>query len=269
MLTMVYKIYGYVFGRVLFGKLNKFLYQLSLRGLGILNYQGEYLIGENAWLKSYLKGKSKPIVFDVGANIGDYSKTIFEINQEARVFAFEPHPKTFKNLIHNIKFKNFEAFNVGVGNEKGILELFDYDTKDGSSHASLYKDVIKDLHKGNPISHSVNIITLDKVLNDKNIHELDLLKIDTEGNEYNVLEGVKTFLEKKKIKAIHMEFNEMNIISKSSFKDFWDLLSDYDFYRILPGGELLPIKDYSPIMTEIYAFQNIVAMLKNNQELEK
>jgi hypothetical protein len=47
MLTMVYKIYGYVFGRVLFGKLNKFLYQLSLRGLGILNYQGEYLIGEN------------------------------------------------------------------------------------------------------------------------------------------------------------------------------------------------------------------------------
>ena len=119
------------------------------------------------------------------------------------------------------------------------------------------------MHKGNPISHLVEIITLDKLLSDKNIIEIDLLKIDTEGNEYNVLLGVKSFLKKRKIKAIHLEFNEMNIISKSTFKDFWDLLLDYKFYRILPGGELLPIKNYIPLMTEIYAFQNIVAILKD------
>lgn len=262
MLSTIYKVYAYVFGRVLFVKMNKFLYQISLRGLGILNFQGDYLIGENAWIKNYLKDKKKPIVLDVGANVGNYSKTIFEVNQNAKVLAFEPHPSTFKKLMNNIKFENFQAFNVGVGNSEGTLELYDYDTKDGSSHASLYKDVIKDLHKGNPISHSVEIITLDKLLNNQNITEIDLLKIDTEGNEYNVLLGIQSFLEKNKIQAIHMEFNEMNIVSKSSFKDFWDLLSNYNFYRILPGGGLLPIKNYSPIMTEIYAFQNIVAILK-------
>jgi hypothetical protein len=54
----------------------------------------------------------------------------------------------------------------------------------------------------------------------------------------------------------------MNIVSKSTFKDFWDFLSGYNFYRLLPGGALLPIEDYSPILNEIYAFQNIIAILK-------
>ena len=98
----------------------------------------------------------------------------------------------------------------------------------------------------------------------QNVQVIDLLKIDTEGNEFNVLLGCKEFLKNRQVKAIHFEFNEMNIVSKVSFKDFWDLLSDYNFYRILPGGGLLPIKNYSPIMCEIYAFQNIVAILKES-----
>lgn len=262
MLSSVYKIYGYLFAKPIFRKLNMFLYHISLRGLGILNYQGEYLTGEKAWLKNYLKDKRNPVVLDVGANVGNYSKDILASNDNVKVFAFEPHPTTFKKLISNINEKNFKAFNFGVGDVEGKLELFDYDNKDGSSHASLYRDVIKDLHKGNPISHTVDIIKLDEFLSNENIDKIDLLKIDTEGNEFKVLIGCMNHLKSKKIKAIHMEFNEMNIISKVSFKDFWDLLEDYDFYRILPGGALIPIKNYAPISCEIYAFQNIVAILK-------
>lgn len=262
MLGVIYRLYAYLFAKKFFIKFNKFLYQISLRGLGILNYQDEYLTGENAWLRKYLKERKNPLVLDVGANIGNYSNSILEINHEVTVLAFEPHPNTYKKLTANVSSKKFEAFNVGVGNTKGILELYDYNTNDGSQHASLYKDVIKDLHKGNPISHSVEIIKLDDFLKSKNINNIDLLKIDTEGNEYNVLLGVKSFLDAKKINAIHFEFNEMNIVSKVSFKDFWDLLPNYKFYRILPGGNLLKINNYFPINTEIYAFQNIVAILE-------
>lgn len=264
MLSVIYKAYGYLFARNIFRKFNTFLYQISLRGLGVLNYQGEYLTGERAWLRGYLKNKVNPLVLDVGANVGNYSKDIFSSNISCSVFAFEPHPTTYKKLISNVNSENFKAFNVGVGNTNGTLELYDYDTKDGSSHASLYRDVIKDLHKGNPISHSVEIIVLDEFLMNQNVQVIDLLKIDTEGNEFNVLLGCKEFLKNRQVKAIHMEFNEMNIVSKVSFKDFWDLLSDYEFYRILPGGGLLPIKNYSPIVCEIYAFQNIVAILKES-----
>ena len=79
-----------------------------------------------------------------------------------------------------------------------------------------------------------------------------------------MLKGAEKALQEKKIKALHIEFNEMNIISKVSFKDFWDLLFNYKIFRILPGGGLLPIKNYSPIMCEIYAFQNLVAILKDD-----
>jgi FkbM family methyltransferase len=139
----------------------------------------------------------------------------------------------------NINLASFKPSNVGVGNENEILELYDYDTKDGSSHASLYRDVVKDLHKGNLISHFINIIALDQFLISQNIQAVDLLKIDTEGNEFNVLLECKKFLNSRKIKAIHFEFNEMNIVSKVSFKDF---LKEYELYRILPGGKLKNIR---------------------------
>jgi hypothetical protein len=112
-------------------------------------------------------------------------------------------------------------------------------------------------------------VALDKFLKEENIDCVDLLKIDTEGNEYKVLIGVSEYIYAGKIKAIQFEFYEMNIISKVSFKDFWDLLSKYRFYRILPGGGLIEIKNYYPLTTEIYAFQNIVAILNTDKGIGK
>lgn len=264
MMRFVFKIYAYLFGRNIFRKLNMILYHLSLRGLGILNYENKYLTGEKYWLKKYLHNKEKPIVIDVGAHIGDYSKDVLSINRKAIVFAFEPHPNSYKKLIENIVSDNFKAFNYAVGERRGKVKIYDYSTLNGSSHATLYEDVIKDLHKGTPISHEVEMITIDEFLKSENIEVVDLLKIDTEGYEFNVLLGCKETLRARKIKAIQFEFNEMNIVSKVRFKDFWDYLKDFEFYRILPGGRLLKIENYSPINCEIYAFQNIVAILKKD-----
>jgi len=71
-------------------------------------------------------------------------------------------------------------------------------------------------------------------------------------------------LEEGKINAIHFGFNEMNITSKTTFKDFGELLNGkYNFYRILPYGNLLPIRNCSPISCEINHYQNIVCLKKN------
>jgi len=71
--------------------------------------------------------------------------------------------------------------------------------------------------------------------------------------------GIKT-LKKKKIKAIHFEFNEMNVVSRCFFRDFWKILDQYKFYRLLPNG-MLEIRNYTPLSCEIFAYQNIVAIL--------
>ncbi len=252
-----------LFARPQAARLNKLLFRLSLHGLGILNYKSNYISGERAWLKSALCDLNKPVVLDVGANVGDYSAMILEANSSAIIYAFEPHPKNVTRLK-----SRFGANWVGVivpsavGNVRGSLDLYDYLDKDGSSHASLYKEVIEEIHGQKSVKHSVEVLTIDDFCRDSCIEHIDLLKIDTEGNELKCLQGARRMLESGAIDAIHFEFNEMNVISHATFKDFWDILNGYSFARLLPGGQKLPIDNYSALECELYAYQNIIALRK-------
>lgn len=259
----MYKLYAYIFCRNIFKKFHEVMFQLSVRGLGIMNYSGAYLTGEEYWLKRYLHGKRNPVVVDVGANIGKYSMAVMKANYTSNIYAFEPHPRTYQKLINNIGDANFHAYNIAIGNERSKIKLYDYDKKDGSEHASLYEDVIKKLRKSEAASYDVDIETLHLFFQENKINEVDLLKVDVEGGELNVLKGAEDYIKEGRIKAIHFEFNDANIVSKASFKDFWELLHKYDIYRILVGGTLMKLDSYNPLLCEIYGFQNIVALKKD------
>lgn len=259
MIEHIYSLYTYIFAKSWLIRFNKLLFNLSLRGLGILNYKTKYQSGELDWLKRYLSSIEAPIVFDVGANVGDYSNDIVKFFPNALIYAFEPHPKNFVKL-KSLRGENLHCFNRAVGHQKEQILLYDYEVNDGSSHASLYQEVIEEIHQGKSISYEVDVITLDDFCAEQGIKSINLLKVDTEGNELKCLIGAEKLLNEGKIHAIQFEFNEMNIISRCTFKDFWELLSNFKLYRLLPGGKLLEIKKYSPAFCEIYAYQNIVAL---------
>jgi len=229
--------------------------------MGVLNYENDNVSGENKFLKNILRRKNM-VVIDVGANVGDYSMKIMQIEPTTDVYSLEPHPATFSKLIDSSKVFGFKAFNLGCGNETSKLRLYDYVNCDGTPHASLFKDVIEKIHKGESKEMFVDIIKLDNFVNEHGIKEIDLLKIDTEGNELNVLKGCETLIKSKKIKIIQFEFNEMNVVSRTFFKDFYELLALYDFYRMLPNS-LVPLVEYNPLFCEIFAFQNIVAIRRD------
>lgn len=264
MFRIVMVVYRFLFARKAFYKFNKGLHYLSLRGLGILNHESYKLSGEQAFIESYFSTIKEGVVLDIGANIGNYSKNIFEISPDIQIYAFEPHPIIYKKLIMSVVSKNFHTFNLAVGSKNSELQLYDYEDQDGSSHASIYKEVIEGIHKGKAIKHDIKVIRMDNFLKEHYINSIDLLKIDTEGNELDVLKGVGNWIPEGKIKAIHFEFNEMNVISRSFFKDFWDILPNYNFYRMVQDG-LVPIEQYNPVDCEIYAFQNIVALIKDQE----
>jgi FkbM family methyltransferase len=262
MKTGLRRLYSYLFARKAFYRLHLFLYFLALRGMGLFNYYSLEASGERHFLLRYLRERKQPVVFDVGANVGDYTAEVRALNPEARIICFEPHPKTFQTLVANAK--NIEAHNVGVGSESGVLSFYDHVNGDGSVHASFVKGVIENIHHDQAVERTVPVTTLDEFCRANGIEEIDLLKIDTEGYELEVLKGARKLLQHARIGAIHFEFNEMNTVSRAFFKDFLEALPNYDIYRMLRDG-VVSMNDYVPVTHEIFGFQNILALPKKAQ----
>jgi len=236
--------------------------------IGILNWENEAVTGEKylleTGLKKILPEKNKYIFFDVGANNGDYSRSLLNNFPGAEIHAFEPLPDCYQQLSKLSKDKSgqFFANNVCVSNKAGQVELNTYPNDLSSQHASLYGEVLKDLHKASDLQKiAVNALTLDEYAKNFNFKHIDFLKIDTEGHELKVLEGAGDLIRNKSITAIQFEFNEMNVISRVFFKDFYSMLSpNYKFFRLLPDG-LYPIPKYDTFL-EVFKFQNFLAVLE-------
>ena len=151
-------------------------------------------------------------------------------------------------------------YNIALGKSKNSQILYDISDTADSAKASLYEEVISDIHKKNVVKFEVPVETLDEIAEREGIHYISFLKIDTEGNELSVLQGASNLLKNGSIGCIHFEFNEMNIVSRVFFRDFRFVLNNYDFYRLLPGRVIL-LGDV-PLSTELFAFQNIIAIPK-------
>ncbi len=135
------------------------------------------------WL---LRKKRKGIFIDIGAHIGRYS--ILLAKNGWSVYSFEPLIQNFKILRFNARMNNvnLNAFNIAVGNTIRRASMF-Y-TKGKFGEASLIKK--------QPISQTIYIDKIDNVLENISPRGEMILKIDVEGNEYNVILGAKKFIKK-------------------------------------------------------------------------
>lgn len=245
--------------RSLYG-FNERLHGLTLRGLGVLNYEDARISGEDAFLRRFVRHVPQLVVIDVGANVGQYSSRIAALAANPVIFAFEPNPTAFARLQSESRRYAFTAINLACGETAGRAKLYDYATHEGGSqHASLYKEVIEKTHGGEASWREIEVTTLDRFIEAKGLREIHLLKIDAEGHELRVLQGAKRSIDQGLVHTIQFEFNEMNVISRVFFRDFYDLLPGYLFYRMLPDG-LAPMGTYRPTTCEIFAYQNIVAI---------
>ena len=53
------------------------MYLMSLRGMGVLNSETDKISGED-WFQNYLKNKQLDLIFDVGANTGQYASLLMK-----------------------------------------------------------------------------------------------------------------------------------------------------------------------------------------------
>jgi FkbM family methyltransferase len=234
-------------------------YYQHLREAGILNFENMQVSGESNFLKQYLKTIAEPIVFDVGANVGGYTKAALEVCPSAKIYGFEPHPLNFAKLARNLEGTSATLFRYALGDSDDVVTFYDRSDKYGSAHASLYSDVIEVLHRKESIASQVAIKRLDDVAVGLGVQRIHLLKIDTEGHELAVLKGAERMLRSGQVDVIQFEFNETCVIARTFFRDFWDFLPGYRFYRLLPDGAIY-LNHYYATFCEVFAFQNIVCV---------
>lgn len=261
-MKLVIALYRFLFARPIFHRFNDMLFRLSLRGLGILNYENMKITGEEFLITKFLPkifGNKEPIIFDVGANIGEYTNILMNSFPKAKIYSFEPHPATFSVLLSKNFKDNIKLYNIALGEKEETLSLYNQaDDNEDSTFASLHREAISEILKKEVTEIKVPVNTLDNIAKTEKLNKIDFLKIDTEGNELAVLKGASFLLNNCKIGCIHFEFNEMNVISRTFMRDFRVLLKNYRLYRLLPHG-LLPLNDI-PLSSELFAFQNILAI---------
>jgi FkbM family methyltransferase len=250
---------------------HRFLLITSLRGLGILNYKNPEDSGELGFIKTLMEGNDAEnhLIIDAGANIGNFALWALSSTKYSKVISFEPNPSACVECRTNLRDyrERWSLIEKAVGNECKEAVIWDYAEESGSSHASLYKEVLENIHGADAKAIRIYQTTIDTELASTN-SEVTLIKIDIEGHELSALQGSRETIRRHKPKAILIEFNEMNAVSGSSFYNISrEIGPDYEPFRLLPGGDLLPLKSLPIVETEIYAFQNIAFMRRETSVL--
>ncbi len=196
---------------------------------------------------------------DVGANIGTLALTASGIVGSAgKVYAIEPHPRTFLSLKRNIalnKRNNITSINVALGADSGTI-LFS-DRADDSQNAVIDSSELQSQFLEVPVRR-MDDLPLGKA-------PITLLKIDVEGYEKLVLEGGKETL--ARTSCIYLEaYDRFFARYGYTCAQVWELLRDHGFqvYRFQGARYLAPV----PLDFESIRCENYIA-IKDHQEISK
>src|SRR5690554_6362787 len=96
MYRLILNSYRDVFARPEFYSVNQFLIRMGMAGVGVLNHENDKISGEVSFLSNFASKHINPVIIDVGANVGNYSRKARHYSKDAKIYAFEPHPTTFK-----------------------------------------------------------------------------------------------------------------------------------------------------------------------------
>lgn len=172
-------------------------------------YLNDFFKSEEDYYANLLSSYNEPIVFDVGSNIG-YFTCLFKSCGSREVHSFEPilHPYQTSNErltgMDGIYLNNFALYSRIGSSEMYISKKHNQ----GSTFSKKIVNKFKKVFKTNDeplLTTTVSTNTLDNYCSSNNIQIIDLLKVDTEGTEYNILKGSIKMLKGNKIKNIIYE----------------------------------------------------------------
>lgn len=245
------------FREKLIGKILGLTYRLDNSANGIYEKNGE-----GDFINQFVNQSKKlsPIIFDVGANIGEYSEMLVDKleGSEYTIHLFEPQKSCNDDLkqkfSHNSKvIQN----NFGLSDKEGVVTI--YKNSEKSALTSLYKRNLEFYDLKMNIEEEITLKRADQYIKSNNISHINLLKVDVEGHELDAFAGFGEYLNSDFIDFIQFEYGGANLDSHTTLMDFYELLNSKGFKicKILPNH--LEYREYNPRF-ENFIYQNYVAV---------
>ncbi len=181
---------------------------------------------------SFMSYNPSSYFIDVGASYGLYTLAIAEIGRfglTEKIFAFEPDTRPFTALSKSVEIEKFkdvvEVFNVIVGDNNGKAKLFKSKTSSvsnrsfsSSSETLVFSEIVE-----------VNSITLDEFIGGRLTIEDNIffIKIDVEGSDFRVIQGMQDIIEKSKGFLIQFEYYPLGIVEVGlNLTDFAEFIAN-------------------------------------------
>ena len=202
-----------------------------------------------------------PVVFDVGANVGEWTRQLLTAVPGATVFLFEPSASCRQEIAKH-DFVRTEIVPCAVGERAGKAALHVSSEFDHSASLHAREDSYNASNQYRQVE--VEVIALDDFIESRGIPFVDFLKMDIEGHELFALQGARQALQSGKIGALSFEFGNANVNSHTFFRDFWQLLAaaGFQLWRITPGGRELFVEEYYEDYEYFRSVTNYVAERK-------
>lgn len=179
--------------------------------------------GERRVLERLMPTAPKTL-FDVGANVGNWTAMARELLPGAGIHCFEIAPPTAERLIR--RFADDERVFVtckGLSNHEGDVSIVYYPTATGltSLHTFPHRQASQRIQ---------GFVTVgDTYVAERGITQIDFLKVDVEGAEWQVLEGFASSLDKGVIQTLQFEYGRKSILTKYLLRDLHLLLEANGF----------------------------------------
>ena len=195
----------------------------------LVTYIFSNLSKEDIFIKKFF-GKKKIIFFDIGANLGGYTSFIIKNTNINEIHIFEPSKKCFEYLKEKFKRKKIYINNKAVSNLNKFNIFFENEVL---SQSSLHNKKNKfNANLKNTSKYKIECITLDKYCYHQNKKfDIDLLKIDAEGEDLRILKGSTRLLKNKRIRLIKIELlNSFDSKKKSNINEIIIFLNKFNYY---------------------------------------
>ncbi|HNE04244.1 MAG TPA: FkbM family methyltransferase [Anaerolineales bacterium] len=210
------------------------------------------------WLEHFKPGE---VFYDIGANIGMFSLTVAKMyNGHVKTYAFEPSFSTFSALVHNVIGNGFGdiifPFSLALGRDEG-LHSFNYTDIASGAAVHTLDTLINQTGKEFAPAFKQQVISysLDDLVRKFQFPLPTHIKIDVDGGEMEIIQGMEESLKKTGVKSVLVEVTEtqeddeqvkrlMDIFKRCGFEKTRDIPhTEYKTYPLV--SDILFTKDWN------------------------